>query len=111
MRLLTSIRSLVAEKRGATTASRTGISKSIMLTIACITPMTICVPPGAPMTMVGLSPSKTMVGTMALKRLLPGARSGPARPRVEYAHAAIVHESQPGRDHAARHAERVGHRD
>ena len=66
--------------------------------------------PGAPMTRCGRSPSKTIEGTTELKRALPGARL-PARPgpRVEHAHAAVVHEAQARRDHARRHAERMGH--
>jgi len=70
---------LVAEKRGAETASTTGILKSSILSRTCRTPMAIWVPPGAPRMISGSPPSKTMVGQSELNRLFPGAMD-PARP-------------------------------
>jgi len=50
MRFATSMALLVAEKRGALTASVMVMPKSSTLRIACSTPIAICVAPGAPIT-------------------------------------------------------------
>src|SRR6185436_18368581 len=105
MRLEMSIVSEVAEKRGALTASTMVMLKSSAFRMTCSTPIAICVAPGAPMIRCGLPSLKMMLGTTELKRALPGA----AGPRVEHAHAAVVHEAQARRDHARRHAQRMGH--
>src|SRR4029453_18726172 len=42
-------------------------------------------------------------------RLARREAAGAARARIENAHAAVVHEAEPARDHARGHAERVGH--
>src|SRR5213592_1431053 len=102
MRLEMSIVSDVAEKRGALTASTMVMSKSSAFRITCSTPMAIWVAPGAPMIRCGLSPLNRIEGTTELNRALP---------RVEHAHAAVVHEAQPRRDHARRHAKRMSHRE
>src|SRR4029453_8220691 len=41
-------------------------------------------------------------------RLARREAAGAARARIENAHAAVVHEAEPARDHARGHAERVG---
>src|SRR5215470_5216977 len=79
IRFDTSMALLVAEKRGALTASTMVMSKSMAFKSTWRTPMAIWVAPGAPITMCGRSPSYTMDGTTELKRALPGARL-PARP-------------------------------
>ncbi len=70
---------LVAEKRGALTASTIVMSKSSALSRTWSTPIAIWVAPGAPMTRCGRSASHTIDGTTELNRALPGARL-PARP-------------------------------
>src|SRR6056300_273258 len=79
MRLLTSIRLLVDEKRGAETASTILISKSITFKMACRTPIAICVPPGAPITIQGCPSWKRIEGQIDENRPLPG-EIDPARP-------------------------------
>ena len=74
-----SMASDVAEKRGALTASTMVMSKSSAFSVACSTPMAICVAPGAPMMSSGLPSLNTIEGTTELKRALPGAIE-PARP-------------------------------
>jgi hypothetical protein len=74
-----SITSLVALKRGAATASATGMPQSSTLSSTCRIATPIQAPPGALTVKTGLLSSKTMVGVMEEKRRLPGAIE-PARP-------------------------------
>ena len=71
---------LVAEKRGALTASTMVMSKSSAFSSACSTPMAIWVAPGAPMTRCGRSSSKTMDGHHRAEARLAGRDRLPARP-------------------------------
>ena len=73
MRLPISIASVVAEKRGAITASCMPMPKSSRFNSACATATPIHAPPGAPKVATGLPPSNTKVGVIDENRRLPGA--------------------------------------
>ena len=79
MRLAMSMASEVALKRGAETASCIDIPQSRTLSSTCRSATPIQAPPGAPKVITGRSSSKTMLGAIEEKRLLPGAIE-PARP-------------------------------
>ena len=74
-----SITSVVAEKRGAITASCIVMPKSSTLTSACSSATPIQAPPGAPSVITGRPSSNTSVGDIDENRRLPAAIE-PGRP-------------------------------
>ncbi len=71
--------SVVAENRGAITASCIVMPQSSTFSSTCSNATPIQAPPGAPRVATGRAPSSTMVGDIEENRRLPGAIE-PARP-------------------------------